>query len=173
MRKPQRFFERIQILALQILDQRQFKDGPVRISEDHWDLRQPQHLGGARAAFTRDQLEVGSFLPHDQWLDDALFLDRIRKLPKRFLRKLLARLEWAGPDVAQGDAADNVPAAVELAGPGGMTAAEPGAGFGAGGTFPRRAPSPRPKTGFTMTQSVEAAEKLAQGAKTKGLAVLN
>jgi len=104
-----RFFQRVEVLALDILDQRHGDDGAVvQFAHHHRHLGQAGQLGGAPAAFAGDDLvtaaAVGAY--HDR-LDHALGADRVGQLVQlgrvhRHARLVLARLQLANRDVAQG-----------------------------------------------------------------------
>ena len=86
---------RVQILPLQVLDQRQLHHRAVVGLED-----QHRHLGesglprGTPAALTGDDLVVAVARGADgQRLDDAVLADRFRKLGKLLLVEILTRLQ--------------------------------------------------------------------------------
>src|ERR1043166_9227736 len=87
-------FHRIEVFALEILDERQFEHCPViGCAKNDRHLRQTQQLGGPPAAFAGDELEVAVALAHDEGLDDALFRDRIGQFAEGLRRKVFARLK--------------------------------------------------------------------------------
>src|SRR4051812_30017907 len=76
LRVTLRFLHGIEVLALKIFDERQFKDRAiVGFADDNGDLGQTEQLGGAPAAFTGDQLQMTIQFTDDERLDDALFFD--------------------------------------------------------------------------------------------------
>ena len=88
------FFERIEILALQIFDQRQLQHGAIiRLTDDHRHLAQTQKLRRAPASFTGDEFELLAFLADKQRLNDASLPDRVGEFAQCFWRKILARLQ--------------------------------------------------------------------------------
>ena len=77
LRESKGLFQRIQILALKILDQGQFQNRfVVRDPDDDRHLSQSGHLRGPPAAFSRDQFKTIILGADNQGLDNALFLDR-------------------------------------------------------------------------------------------------
>ena len=102
-RERERLFEWIQVLALDVLDERE-RDRVlvVHAAHDRGDVGNARDLGGAPAALAGDDL-VALLLarlgradgPHDDRLNDALGLDRIRQIRERFLAHVHARLVFA------------------------------------------------------------------------------
>ncbi len=89
-----RLFERIEILALDILDQRHRDGRLVRdFTHDRWDLIEPCHLGCAPASFAGDDLVslagcAARKGPRDNRLHNSLRPDRIGKVFKRLLANI-------------------------------------------------------------------------------------
>ena len=85
------FFERRQVLALDVLDQRQLQHlAIVDVADDDRQLVQPGLDRGVVAALAGDDLVARAALAHDQRLDDALLGDRRDQL--RQVAHGLARL---------------------------------------------------------------------------------
>ena len=85
------FFERRQVLALEVLDQRQLHHLPiVNLADDDRHVAQADLDGGVVAALTSDDLVAGAALADDQRLDDPLFRHRCHQL--RQVAHDLARL---------------------------------------------------------------------------------
>jgi hypothetical protein len=100
-----RSLDRIEILALQVLDQREFRGGSViNRSNDCRDALQPCELRSAPTPLARDDLilratEAGRWRrPHDDGLHEAGCRDRCGQSPQRLFIKVLAGLIWIGPD---------------------------------------------------------------------------
>ena len=96
------FLERRQILALQVLDQRDFQRVGIRQrADDDRDFVQPDALRGAPPPLAGDQLE-GRFLNGEradqQGLDDALFADRLGERIELGLVKAAPRLKRSRAD---------------------------------------------------------------------------
>ena len=107
LRVTEGFFERIEVLALEILDQGEFQHRAViGFAQDHRDFGNPGELCRAPAAFSGDQLEGVAFLADDERLDDALFADGIRQFAQRFFGEIFSRLQRAGLDALKSDAKD-------------------------------------------------------------------
>jgi hypothetical protein len=67
-------FERRQVLALDVLDQRQLQHlGIVDVAHDHRQFDDTGPDGGLITPFAGDDLVAVTALAHDQWLDDPLF----------------------------------------------------------------------------------------------------
>ena len=91
------FFDGIEVLALEVLDERQFQHGAVvGLAEDDRHLGQAEQLGRPPAAFARNQLQPVVAFAHDKRLHNALFLDRVGQFAKGFGGKILARLKGQG-----------------------------------------------------------------------------
>ena len=145
----------VEVLPLEVLDERQFQYRPIiRRADNDRHFRQPDHLGGAPAAFAGDQFVMITLKADNERLNDALFLDRVRQLPKGFGGKILSRLQRRGADRATGTR---------------WTVSEEATNSGAAGTAmagaadwpdapipPSKAFNPRPIIGFAMTQTLRA-----------------
>ena len=98
-----RFFERIEIFALDVLDERHRDGGFVgHPANDGRNGGEARDLRGAPAAFAGDDLVALRFAgrgavdgANDDGLDDSLRLDRCRQLFERFLAHVDARLVLA------------------------------------------------------------------------------
>src|SRR5215469_12900507 len=101
--------QRRQILALQVLDERDLERlGIGKSTHDDRDLVHADALRRAPAPLAGNQLETGLLVPqraHEEGLEDALFADRLRKRVELRLRKAAARLESAGADQLDRNAA--------------------------------------------------------------------
>ena len=146
------FLDRVEVLALQIFDERQFEHrAVVGLADDDGDFRQAEQLGGAPAAFAGDQFEMAVAFADDERLDDALFLDGIGQFAQGLGRKNpcaagrgRARTRSSGTrwTRSRGSAAG--------AGSGTVVGTAAGTGGLAMGLPPNNAPRPRPKAGFAM-----------------------
>jgi hypothetical protein len=88
-----RLLDRVEVLALDILDQRNLKRLRVgKIAHDRRDLMQLRLLRRAPASLARDDLEAVAVRPHHNRLDDAARLDRGGELVERLLAENAARL---------------------------------------------------------------------------------
>ena len=95
---PQRFFQRVQILTLQVLNQRQLHGlFVVGFDDDCGHVAQVCHPRGTPAPLTGDDLivAVGHF-PHRQGLNDAVDGDGVRQRLQFFLVKVLPGLIGVG-----------------------------------------------------------------------------
>ena len=91
-----RFFERVEIGALHVLDDRQFERFAIAdFDDDDWNLMQAGALRGAPAPLAGDDLE-GVFSvrrgPHDHRLNDAALFDRSGEFVEFVVAKTLARI---------------------------------------------------------------------------------
>ena len=94
LRVAQRLFQRVQVFALQIFNERQLQDRlVVRRAHDHRDFRQLQQLRGPPAPFARDQFVEAAVFPDNQRLHNPLFTNGIRQFLQRLRRELFARLK--------------------------------------------------------------------------------
>jgi hypothetical protein len=90
---------------LQILDEGQFEDGAVvRFPQDDWNFLQAEKLRGSPAPFAGDQFEMALAFSDNQWLNNALFLDRVSQLTQGLRGKVLAGLEGAGANAIERNA---------------------------------------------------------------------
>src|SRR3954454_4014370 len=94
-----RFLERVQVLALDILDQRDLGRGRfVNLADDCGDRVQPRALRRAPTALAGDDHIIPTLGPEQDRLEDAALADRVGELVERFLVELDARLVRVGPD---------------------------------------------------------------------------
>jgi hypothetical protein len=102
------FFERVEVFALDVLDQRHGQRGLVRdLAHQAGHAAQAGQLGGAPAAFAGDDLvalgvEEGADRAHQDGLHDALRLDRGGQLFKGARVHARARLVLAGLQLGGG-----------------------------------------------------------------------
>ena len=93
----ERLFDRVQVLALDVLDERHLEERlllPRRdVAHDDRDAEQAGALRGAPAALARDDLEAVADLADDDRLDDAVGLDGLRQLLEPRVVDVPARLE--------------------------------------------------------------------------------
>ena len=101
-REGQRFFDRVQVLALQVLDERELQHLLVgRRADNGRRLQQADLARRAPAALPGDELILAIPLPHDERLDDAVLADGIDQLLQLLAAELRARLERRGDDEIQ------------------------------------------------------------------------
>ena len=94
LRVAERFFQRIQILALQVFDERQFQHGAViGFAIDDGNFGKIQQLRRAPAAFAGDEFKKSAAFAHNERLDDALLADGIGEFLQRFRGKIFPRLQ--------------------------------------------------------------------------------
>jgi hypothetical protein len=97
-----RFLDRVQVLALDILDQRDLERlFLAEVADDRRQLVQPRLLRRPPAPLAGDDLEAVAVRPHDDRLDDAPRLDRFGELGERVLVEDPPRL--AGMRLDAGD----------------------------------------------------------------------
>ncbi len=108
-----RLLDRIQVLALDVLDQRDRDGRLVRdVAHDGRDRVQARELCGAPAALARDDLVTRLAValrrqrPHDDRLDDALRFDRLGELRERVVAHVDARLVAAALEEVDGHLAE-------------------------------------------------------------------
>lgn len=95
-----RFFDGIQIFALEVLDERQFHHfAVVRFANNGGNGFEAGQLRGAPTAFPGDDFESAAAGPNNQRLDDSLGLDGFRKFLERGFVEFLARLKRARVDL--------------------------------------------------------------------------
>ena len=88
-----RLFDRVQILALDILDQRDLKRlGIVELADDDGNLVEPGALRGTPAALAGDDLIALAVRPDDDRLDQPARCDRLGEFLQRRLAEVAARL---------------------------------------------------------------------------------
>ena len=69
-----RLFDRIQVLALEVFDQRQLERFDiVRLAYGYWHPIQPGALSGAESALAGDQLVAINDRTDEEWLEEAFF----------------------------------------------------------------------------------------------------
>ena len=101
-RKGPGFLDRVQILALQILDEREFEDILVgRFAHNDRRFGESDALRRAPAAFARDDFEAVAAPPDDQRLNDAVLFDALDELVDRLVGKVCARLERRRHDLSE------------------------------------------------------------------------
>src|SRR6185503_18578992 len=94
-----RFLDRVQILALDVLDQRDFERLLVaEFADDGGDFVQPGALRRPPASLAGDNLETVAMGTDDDRLDDAAGLDRGGELGQRLFLEDPARLAGMGLD---------------------------------------------------------------------------
>ena len=88
------FFQRLQILTLQVLNQRQLHHFAVRqVADNRRYGRQPCHARSTPASLTRnDLIAAGKQWAHQDRLQNAVLRNRIRQFGHRAVIKALARL---------------------------------------------------------------------------------
>ena len=90
-------FHRVEILALEVLDESHLKHISIGcFTLDDGYRGQPEFSGGAPAALAGDQFELAIHRPDDERLDDAMLSDRLNQIVKRGIHKAGARLQRAG-----------------------------------------------------------------------------
>ena len=100
-------FERIEILALEVLDQGHLEHVAVRgIAHDHRHLRQLQLGRGPPAALAGDELVFAVDETHDERLDHPVFADRIDQFGEILLVESLPWLQGRGHHLVERDAED-------------------------------------------------------------------
>ena len=109
--KSARFLDRIEVFALQVLDECEFEDVLVGgFANDHRRLLQSDPLRGAPAAFSGNELEFVAAFAGNQRLNNSVFADRVDKLLQNVVAKVGPRLKWSGDDLMNRDALDPLPA---------------------------------------------------------------
>src|SRR4029079_10705344 len=94
-----RFFDGVEIFALNVLDQCDLCSGRVvNLAHDGRDGVKPAALRGAPTALARDNLESIAVRPKENWLKNAALGDRIGELVDRFFLELHTRLLRVRPD---------------------------------------------------------------------------
>ena len=105
--QPLRLFQRIQVFALHILDERHGGGGLVRhVAHQHRDRIQPGQPGGTETAFASDdfiltRVRAGSQAANQDRLHDALRLDALSQFVQGALVHTGARLVLTGHHVVQ------------------------------------------------------------------------
>ena len=98
------FFDRVQILSLEVFDHGQLHGlAVVGLDDHHRNLCQPGHPRRPPPPFTGDDLIVaGLQLPHGQRLDDAVYPDGVRQVTEGLRLKALSGLGGAALHLADG-----------------------------------------------------------------------
>ena len=101
--QPLRFFQRVQVFALDIFDQRHDRCSFVgHVLDEHRHLVQSGQSGGSHPAFASDDfVAVRPHRAHQNRLHHALRLDALGKLIQRTLVHARARLVFAGLQLAE------------------------------------------------------------------------
>ena len=87
-------FHRIEILALQVLNQSHLEHITIRcLSLDHRHRRQSQLARRTPATLTSNQLKLATDRTHDQRLDDPMLTNRFDQLVERRFDEMRARLQ--------------------------------------------------------------------------------
>src|ERR1700730_14452362 len=87
------FFDRVEILALNILEQGYFERSFIGdFADDRGHTAQAGSLRCAPAAFAGEKLIARSNSPQHQRLNDPAYLDRLSELRQGLFRKMSARL---------------------------------------------------------------------------------
>ena len=105
------FLDRVEVLSLEVLDQRELHDLALPCLEHHCgDLFQPCEAGGTPAALAGDDLVIAVLFAaaHGDRRDDAVQADALRQLLERLLVKDLARLVGIWLNFGQGELRDAV-----------------------------------------------------------------
>src|SRR5207302_2216859 len=132
---PARFVHGGQIVALQVLDQRERQHGAViHLALDGGDLLPAERLAGAQPSFAGDQLEsaiarttaTDGRLPHHDRLEQTRFADRRRELVERGGVDVAAWLVRVGADLGDGQL-DETALALRLLAGGSQQGFEPSA----------------------------------------------
>src|SRR5438034_6770234 len=91
------FLQRGQVLALDVLDQRELEAvlGP-RLAHDHRDPLEPGAQRGAQPPLARDQLVAPRDAARDQRLEESVAADRVGQEPERLVVEVAARLLGVG-----------------------------------------------------------------------------
>ena len=139
----ERFFQRIQVLALDVLDERHRDRGFVaHVADDGRHVGEARDLRGAPAALAGDDLVALRFAgrrraerAHDDRLHDALGLDGVGEFGEGFLAHVLARLVLALLQQVHRHV-------------GQLLARRRDGGTGRGAAWPSSASSPRPRPRF-------------------------
>ena len=101
----ERFFDRIEVLALEIFDEGEFENfAIIRFADENREFGEAGDLGGAPAAFAGDEFKGTVARTDDEWLEDALFFDGVGEFLDRILGEIFARLKWARDDAGDRNA---------------------------------------------------------------------
>ena len=91
--EPLGLLDRVQVAALDVLDQRRLED--LLVVEFHdvdWHFRESGGLGSAEPPFAGDELIAVLGRPNDQWLQHAVGLDALRERLRLIVVEPLSRL---------------------------------------------------------------------------------
>jgi hypothetical protein len=114
---PLGLFDRVEILTLNILDQRNLSRGRiVDFAHERWNGVKAGTLRRAPAPLACDNLEPVSMRPQQDRLQDSPLANRVCKLIDSLFAKLCARLLGIGPDTADLDLTDASARSWRLAG---------------------------------------------------------
>ena len=98
-----RFLDRIQVLTLDVLDQRNLRRSRIiDLADDRWNGMQPGALRSSPSALAGDDLEAVTVRTKQDWLKDTPLCNRIGELVDRLFLELAPRLLriWANtPDL--------------------------------------------------------------------------
>ncbi len=76
-----RFLDRIEILTMNVLDEREFEHTLIGdVTDDRWDLQQSGHLGCPPSAFPSNQLIAKAATSDDNRLYETMSSDGVREL---------------------------------------------------------------------------------------------
>src|SRR5262249_47741349 len=97
-------FNRVEIFALKVLDQRQLQNARIRhLFYYCGDFMESGELGCPPSTLTGDELKAIAAAPDDDGLNYAVSLERGSQLLKFFLSKNLAGLNFVGVDLLDAD----------------------------------------------------------------------
>src|SRR5690349_14152523 len=104
-----RLLDRVEIFALDVLDQRKLGSGRiVNVADERRNLVQARPLGSAPSTLAGDDLEPVVRGPHEDWLKNTALRDRIREFVDRLLVELHAGLNRARLDPPDLDFTDAI-----------------------------------------------------------------
>ena len=107
LRVAEGFLDGVEVLALEVFDEREFHHRAViGLADDDGNGLKTEELRGPPTALARDELKAIAARADDEWREDALRLDGIGQLAKRVRSEILARLEGARMHACDGDGAD-------------------------------------------------------------------
>ena len=110
-RKGARLFDRVEVFALEVLDERELQHVLIgRFADNDRRLRQPRPLRRPPAAFASDEFKLVAALAGDQRLDDPVLFDRGDEFIEMVVAENGARLERRGHDPRQVHELDPLPA---------------------------------------------------------------
>ena len=101
----ERFFNRVEILALEILDEGEFENfAVVSFADEDGKFGEAGELGGAPATFAGDEFIRPVARADDERLKDSLLFDGVGEFLDRILGEIFAGLKWARDDAGDGNA---------------------------------------------------------------------